>query len=375
MVLGNSLLIPILPSLKRNLGMTNFQTGLVLSLFSLAAGFAIPGAGFLADRAGRRRVLLPSLVLFTLGGLGAGVSALASSVHLLLLSRTLQGLGAAGTAPVAMAIIGDAFQGRDRVQAMGLFEAFNGLGKIISPILGAALGLLGFFYPFFLFPALTLPLLFLLWRLIPETRGQKNLIPSVAYQDKLQRLSQHQGLVLIGAFLSGFTTLFVLFGLLFFLSEHLEVVWGIKGISKGLWLALPTACACTSAVITSRFVRPQSPQLRYLALGGTAVSGQAIMGLASVSQLLPQLAVAAAIGVSAGVTLTSLNTLVTSSTGPATRGLVTSLYGGVRFFGAASGPALFSLLNPRLAFVLSGLLAGFTFALLLLGHLQQRKHP
>ncbi|KUK41053.1 MAG: Major facilitator superfamily MFS_1 [Clostridia bacterium 62_21] len=49
-------------------------------------------------------------------------------------------------------------------------------------------------------------------------------------------------------------------------------------------------------------------------------------------------------GIGTGLTLPCLNTIITSTTDTEKRGLVTALYGGVRFFGVAAGPPLFSLL-------------------------------
>lgn len=55
MVLGNSMLIPVLPEMQKQLGITQFQTSLVISMFSIPAGLAIPFAGFLSDRLGRKK--------------------------------------------------------------------------------------------------------------------------------------------------------------------------------------------------------------------------------------------------------------------------------------------------------------------------------
>lgn len=49
MVLGNSMLIPILPKMKSVMDITQFQTSLVITLFSIPAGLTIPIAGFLAE--------------------------------------------------------------------------------------------------------------------------------------------------------------------------------------------------------------------------------------------------------------------------------------------------------------------------------------
>ena len=62
----------------------------------------------------------------------------------------VQGLGAAGTAPLAMALAGDLNNKRTE-RGMGILEAANGIGKVLSPIIGAAVALI-VWYAFFPMP-------------------------------------------------------------------------------------------------------------------------------------------------------------------------------------------------------------------------------
>ncbi len=114
MVLGNSLLIPVLPEIKSALRLTQLKVSMLITLFSVPAGLVIPLAGFLSDRYGRKKVIIPSLILYGLGGILAGLTALFikhAAFSIILFGRVLQGIGAAGTAPVAMAFCGDLFIG------------------------------------------------------------------------------------------------------------------------------------------------------------------------------------------------------------------------------------------------------------------------
>ncbi|MCL4441058.1 MAG: MFS transporter, partial [Firmicutes bacterium] len=115
MVLGNSMLIPVLPQMQKELGISQFQTSLVISLFSVPAGLVIPFAGFLSDRIGRKKVIAPSLIIYGIGGLIAGIAALLlqKAYWVIIAGRIIQGIGAAGTAPVAMALVGDIFTSQE----------------------------------------------------------------------------------------------------------------------------------------------------------------------------------------------------------------------------------------------------------------------
>ncbi|MFL6556691.1 MAG: MFS transporter, partial [Bacillus sp. (in: firmicutes)] len=150
LVLGNSMLIPILPKMKSELHLTQFQTSLIISVFSIAAAISIPILGYLSDRFSRKAIIIPALILYGSGGLLAGAAAawFSNPYTWILAGRILQGMGAAGTAPIAMALAGDLFKGAEQSKVLGLVEASNGFGKVISPIIGSLLALL-FWYAAF----------------------------------------------------------------------------------------------------------------------------------------------------------------------------------------------------------------------------------
>ncbi len=75
LTLGNSMLIPILPKMKSELHLSQFQVSLVITVFSLIAAFTIPIVGYLADRFSRKIIIIPCLILYGAGGLLAGFAA------------------------------------------------------------------------------------------------------------------------------------------------------------------------------------------------------------------------------------------------------------------------------------------------------------
>lgn len=68
MVLGNSMLIPVLPQMKKAMALSQFQVGLIVTFFSIPAGILIPLAGFLSDRCARKPIMVPALFVYGLGG-------------------------------------------------------------------------------------------------------------------------------------------------------------------------------------------------------------------------------------------------------------------------------------------------------------------
>src|SRR3954470_14790020 len=79
MTLGNSMLIPILPQMKTELGLSQLQASLTITVFSIAAAIFIPVLGYLSDRYSRKIIILPALLLYGLGGLLAGFASSALS--------------------------------------------------------------------------------------------------------------------------------------------------------------------------------------------------------------------------------------------------------------------------------------------------------
>ena len=110
----------------------------VFSLFLLTSTVTMPLYGRLADIHGRRRVLLLATSLFLIGGLAC---AFARSMPQLVAARGLQGLGAGGLLPVAIAVVADLYALRERARIQALFSAIWGTASLVGPLLGAFLTL------------------------------------------------------------------------------------------------------------------------------------------------------------------------------------------------------------------------------------------
>ncbi len=127
------LYLPALPLLRRELGAGMADAQLSLSSLMLSFGLAQMGWGPVADRFGRRPVLLLGLVLYTLASVGC---ANADSIQALVVWRTLQGAALASAVVVARAVIRDLYDPAQGAHVMAL--ALSGLGVIalLSPLLG-----------------------------------------------------------------------------------------------------------------------------------------------------------------------------------------------------------------------------------------------
>ena len=125
-----------LPELMTALPASAGQLQGVFVAYLLAFGLLMMPLGALADRLGRRRVLLAGLLLF---GLGAAGAALATNVSALLLARAGMGLGAAVIMPTAMAMLPVLFPPAERARAFAVASAAVSLGLCLGPLVAGAL--------------------------------------------------------------------------------------------------------------------------------------------------------------------------------------------------------------------------------------------
>ncbi|MBX5466257.1 MAG: MFS transporter [Firmicutes bacterium] len=348
MVLGNSMLIPVLPKMMQVMRLSLFQVGLLITVFSIPAGVIIPIAGAVSDRIGRRRIMAPALVIYGVGGLGAGLSAwlLPRPYPWIMAFRLLQGIGAGGTYQLAMAVAGDMFQNRRRASALGFLEAANGLGKVVSPIAGSLLALMVWFVPFFVYGVLALPAAALVWWTLREPPTAPEHGGLGGYWQGLKATLKAKAASMAVTFFAGSVVLFILFGVLSDLSDILEKFFGYPELVRGLLIAIPVLASATTSYLSGTVLQARlAAWSRPIVALGLAVVALALAVAPAVLTVQPvwALAVLALQGIGTGAVLPAVNTLVTSATTTAERGVVTSLYGSVRFFGVALGPPLFSL--------------------------------
>jgi len=149
-LLGFGIVIPILPLYAEKLHATDFETGILLAIYSVMQLFFSPIWGRLSDRAGRRPVLLISI----LGSCGSQLGyALAPSFWWLVVARGFAGVcGANITA--AQAYIADVTDESRRAAGMGMLGAAMGLGFIFGPAVGGFLSHKSPNLPFFVAAAL-----------------------------------------------------------------------------------------------------------------------------------------------------------------------------------------------------------------------------
>lgn len=140
--LGIDIMLPALGAIREELGLPADSTAVAGLVTAYFLGLAIGQIGYgpLSDRFGRRPTLYVGYGVYALGALAAAAS---PTLPLLLVSRFVWGLGAAGPRTVTVAVIRDTYSGDQMSRAMSFVMAVFLIVPVIAPTIGAAVVALG----------------------------------------------------------------------------------------------------------------------------------------------------------------------------------------------------------------------------------------
>lgn len=136
-VIDNTVVNVALPTLSRDLHATNSQLQWIVDGYSLPFAALMLAGGGLADRLGRRSVMLGGLFAFTLF---SGFATLSHSTSSLITARALMGASAAFIFPATLSVVTVTFKDpKQRAAAFGIWGATAGVAVAIGPIVGGSL--------------------------------------------------------------------------------------------------------------------------------------------------------------------------------------------------------------------------------------------
>ncbi|MFB6156245.1 MAG: MFS transporter [Haloferacaceae archaeon] len=299
---------PALPAIASAFDVGSARAGLVITAYAAPGVVAAPLVGLLADRAGRRRVLVPCLVLFGVAGVGVG---LVSDFRLVLALRFVQGcVGGSILASLALTLAGDFYEGPRRNAVVGFVSAAVTVSAAVLPAVGGALAARSWRAVFYVY-ALSAVVGVAVYLGLPEPRlGDREGSTSAGgsyLRDALDAIPLDRALGLYGAGLVGYTLFFgaLLTAVPFLLSTS-------YGLGSGRIGALLTAVSLLGAAVAlgnGRLTRYRSStELLVLGLGcygcglaatwlvGSTAGLVAALGLFGIGHGLAQPSLAAALG-------------------------------------------------------------------------------
>lgn len=388
------------PALSEDLKPTGTQLLWIGDIYSFVIAGLLVSMGSLGDRIGRKKLLLSGATAF---GAVSVLNAYATSPEMMIVARALLGVAGATLMPATLALIRNIFHDpKERSLAIGIWGATASAGAAIGPVVGGAL--LQHFYWGSVF-LINLPVMAILVvvgiKLLPESKnpvagpwdlisvglslvgvigvvyavkevashgptwdvaaalaiGAVSLYAFVRRQHTLtaplldMRLFKHRGFS--GAVLADLLTIFGLSGLIFFLSQFLQLVQGREPLEAGL-AELPAAVgAVVTGLIAGRYARRYS--VRTVVTGGLAAIGLALAVLTLVHKETGYPLLGAAllvVGLGAGFSFTVTADVILSSVPKEQAGSASAVSETAYELGAALGIAL-------LGSIVTGVYSGF----------------
>jgi DHA1 family tetracycline resistance protein-like MFS transporter len=178
-VLGFSMVLPLIPYLGDELGLTLSQIGLIVSLFSICQLFASPITGKLSDHFGRKPLFILSQISTFIGFIFLGF---ATTVILLIAARLIDGL-LGSNMTVSQAYISDITEPKHRTRVYSYSSGVFGAGLIFGPFIGGILSTINYSVPMFFAAAITLISIALVILFLPETIPKKTEKISLSFND------------------------------------------------------------------------------------------------------------------------------------------------------------------------------------------------
>ncbi len=345
----NTLITASIPEILAGLGVGTGLAGVLVSAATLPGVLLAPVIGVLADRYGRREVIVPCLVLFAVSG---GLGALAPNLWVLAGLRFLQGTGSAGLINLAVVIIGDHWDGTERAAMIGRNSAVLTVCLAVFPTVGGVLTDLGSWRtPFLVYPLALVSAVVVARGLPAGERSGVSVRQQVA--DLLPILRRPPVMAMLGATAVVFALIFG--AILTVLPVYTAERFGLGSAWRGVILGLPAVGSTVAALLlgrtTRRLGRPR------LLVGAAALGVAGLLAIVSAPSV-GLLAVATVIfGLFEGSTIPTLQDLAAEVGGRHSRGGTVATQVSAARLGQTLGPlglgAAFDGLGVGAAYVLA----------------------
>jgi len=329
-LLNNSVLVSSTPEVLESFGRPVDQAGMLIAAGTVTGIVAAPAIGLLADRYGRKRILVPCLLVF--GSVGS-IGAFSPTLEWLLAIRVLQGLGSAGLINLVVVLITDHWSGLDRARLLGQNSAVITGFLAVFPFLGGlTTDLFGWRWNFAYYG------LALLVGAAVARSLHDSWTPRREPVGRQLRAALAEAVIPLNAtcIFIGSLTFFVMFGLfLTLLPIHLAQEFGLGPTERGVVAAVPALTSTATSLVVTWF-RRRLPVGVLVAIGlGVFGTTFVAMGLGSLWLLL---AATAVYGLAEGLTIPTLQDLVAERAPENLRGVLMALWVAGLRIGQTAGP-------------------------------------
>jgi multidrug resistance protein len=358
---GFGIIMPIFPRRLAELGAGVEVLGLMTMAFMLAQFISAPLMGSLADRIGRKPIILLSLAAFAAANVGY---LLVSSVEAFILVRALQGALSAGLYPSAMAMVGDLFPQEERARWVGVVSASYMAGFIFGPVIGGLMyDAFGFGAPFTISAVVASLGFVTVIVLVPETRPRQvreqqrrqkdEATEEASFWASLPRPLTVFGTLLFIDFIIVFTFAFIEPEMVFYFYDDLGWTTTQFGVVVGVYALVTAAGQLVSGPISDRFAR------KYVIITGILLNAIFYIGLVVATEFYMMLIVAVISGAGEALLWPALSAYYLDIAGEQHRSRVMGL--------KESSAALGGVLGPLMIVIASGVLGPYGVVMVAFG--------
>ncbi len=342
-VVGIAGIYPALPLIADSLDVPREKIGLLIAVYALPGIVFTPLLGILADRKGRKKVLVPALLLF---GAAGTACAFVNDFETLLVFRFFQGIAASSLGALNVTIIGDMYSDKRRFTAMGLNNSALSFGTATFPLIGGGLAELSWHYPFLL-PALAIPVGFIALFMLdtPEPRRKGNF--KSYFKEMADNFTEFK---ITGLFIVSFLTFVILIGAFVnYVPLLIKTVFNSSPFFIGL---VVSSMSLTQSITASQLgkLAVKVNKFNLLALSFILYgAGLMIFLIIPVYELL--FIPAVLFGIGQGLNVPNLQTILAGYVGTEQRAAYMSINRMVSLAGQATGPVLMGMIFADASFI------------------------
>ncbi|MDJ0732997.1 MAG: MFS transporter [Nostocaceae cyanobacterium] len=322
---------PVLPEIVEQLQIDPRWAGMLVSMHCLTIAMFGPLLGILADRIGKLKVLIPSLIFYAVFGVSG---ALMPGFVPLLITRALLGAASGGIAAASIGIISNMYEGDERSRILGYASSVFAITSIFFPLLGGWVGSVHWQYAFCLY-ALGLPVAFFAAILLQEEPRRKSskILPKQR-QQLLQTLQTSSNLTL---FLALGLTSAIFYVVIIYAPLHFKATIGADTVLNGMILASRAiGAAIISAFGASRLAKnlgaAQAISLGFVLMAVTLIT------IPHIEQINLIFMIAVIFGIGFGIVMPNLYNGLAQLNQPEVRSSVLAIGNGASYLGQFLSP-------------------------------------
>lgn len=334
-ILGIVAVTPALTEISNSLNIPKDRIGLVVSLFALPGIIFTPVYGFLADKFGRKKVIVPSLFFF---GIFGTLTFFVNNFNLLLILRFLSGTGAASLGALNVTLIGDFFEDADRKKVLGYNNGVLNLGTTIIPLLGGFLAGISWNYVFIL-PSVAV--IIGLWMIFsfeePEVTAKK----SVNYFKEFLKAIKEKTIFLV--YIINILTYIIFFGSIW---NYTSFIIEMNFVSSTVVNAMVISTLSLTAAVTSMFYGKISAKTGHRKLFAFVfvMNAIALLSVTFISSLYLLFIPMVIFGIGFGLNLPNMQALIIKHSPENQRGSIVSINRTCTLLGQFTGPLISGLI-------------------------------